>query len=383
MPKKSLLIFYDHFYPAYKAGGPIRSLGNLVKDLSKYFQVSIITSAYDLNYESQLNGVTPNSWCSFNDCKIFYCHKDYLTVHKFKKLLSVIKPNVIYLNGLFSKHLFLKPLLAISSLRSFPYSLIISPRGMLQAGAMRNKFLGKWLYLKCLKLFLLRMPLAWHATSTQEAKDIQKYFGKKVALTIIPNIPISCLSNFQPIKKEKGQLRLLYLSIIAQKKNLLFALTCLKDLNLPIQFHVYGPVKDKSYWEKCTDFIQTIAPHIQVEYCGDVDPFKVQEVYVQYHALFLPTQGENFGHAIFECLSAGRPVLISNTTPWNLITQKEAGFALATGDKSSFIKALQSLWNADQDVWNSMATNALAIAKGFEETNHSLSDYLQLFNYIP
>ena len=47
--KPALVIFYDHFYPAYKAGGPIQSITNLVLNLQDTYNLSIICSAYDLN----------------------------------------------------------------------------------------------------------------------------------------------------------------------------------------------------------------------------------------------------------------------------------------------------------------------------------------------
>ena len=38
-------------------------------------------------------------------------------------------------------------------------------------------------------------------------------------------------------------------------------------------------------------------------------------MFQEYDLLFLPTKGENFGHVILESMSAGTPVLISDTTP--------------------------------------------------------------------
>ncbi len=41
---------------------------------------------------------------------------------------------------------------------------------------------------------------------------------------------------------------------------------------------------------------------------------------------FLPTLGENFGHVIYEALSAGLPVLLSDQTPWGQVNAQGAGW---------------------------------------------------------
>ena len=49
MPKKiRILIFIDWFLPAYKAGGPIRSIANLVDNLHADFDFYIVTGDRDL-----------------------------------------------------------------------------------------------------------------------------------------------------------------------------------------------------------------------------------------------------------------------------------------------------------------------------------------------
>ena len=72
--------------------------------------------------------------------------------------------------------------------------------------------------------------------------------------------------------------------------------------------------------------LKNISENVAISYKGLVKPHDVQNVFQQYHALILPTSGENFGHAIYECLSVGRPVITSNFTPWNNLKEKMAGW---------------------------------------------------------
>ena len=56
----------------------------------------------------------------------------------------------------------------------------------------------------------------------------------------------------------------------------------------------------------------------------------------------LPTGGENFGHAIFEALSCGVPVLISDQTPWRGLEALKAGWDLPLARPEAFVAALRA-----------------------------------------
>jgi glycosyltransferase involved in cell wall biosynthesis len=58
--------------------------------------------------------------------------------------------------------------------------------------------------------------------------------------------------------------------------------------------------------------------------------------------LFLPTTGENFGHAIFEALSCAVPVLISDTTPWRGLAAIRAGWDLPLQDPTAFAAVIDA-----------------------------------------
>jgi len=90
----------------------------------------------------------------------------------------------------------------------------------------------------------------------------------------------------------------------------------LKGLNGEVQFHIYGPMEDQSYWARCQKIITTLPGNIEVRYCGSVEHNHVNVVMREHDLFFFPTLGENFGHVILEALCAGCPVLISDQTPW-------------------------------------------------------------------
>ena len=65
----------------------------------------------------------------------------------------------------------------------------------------------------------------------------------------------------------------------------------------------------------------------------------------QSHLFFLPTKSENYGHTIFESLSVGTPVLISNKTPWRDLSYYNAGWDISLSNKLDFVNAINNIAN--------------------------------------
>ena len=140
--KPRLLIMYDYFYPAYKAGGPIQSLTNLVYSLQDDLDIFVLTGAYDLNSDQLPDVVKINGWCdvklpgSTARIKVWYAGRGGPGAGTIKRIIEDVKPCAVYLNGMFSYRFVLIPLLTIKNTR-----IILSPRGMLQMGALAGKYL--------------------------------------------------------------------------------------------------------------------------------------------------------------------------------------------------------------------------------------------------
>ena len=57
-----LLVVYDNFFPAYKAGGPIQSLTNLVLLMQKKIEIAVFTSGYDLITSQPVDEIKRDVW---------------------------------------------------------------------------------------------------------------------------------------------------------------------------------------------------------------------------------------------------------------------------------------------------------------------------------
>lgn len=220
---KTLFILIDNFYPAYKGGGPIQSITNLILQLENEYNIYVITSAYDLQTKVILPGIKPNIWNdvllpqSKRTVRVWYVDKVKPGVRFYRKLILDKKPGFVYLNGIFSYRLFLIPLIALKNSDTQP-KIIICPRGMLQKGALSGKALKKKIYLKILKFSGIVNKAVWHATNVEEKDDVLKYFPVNNGIVTAMNIPKKPVEQLSFCEKIPGNLKLIYLSLIAEKK---------------------------------------------------------------------------------------------------------------------------------------------------------------------
>ncbi len=157
-------------------------------------------------------------------------------------------------------------------------------------------------------------------------------------------------------------LRLVYLSRVTPKKNLLTAVGILKLVRTPIRFSVYGPLEDKLYWSKCKKAIEELPPHIDVIIHGPITPEVVSGELSKHDLFFLPTFGENYGHVIMEALAAGLPILISDQTPWRNLAAKGIGRDLPLGDPQLFANFIEEAANWDGVAHQAVIANVRAFA---------------------
>lgn len=378
----NIFILVDNFFPAYKGGGPIQSITNLITCIEGEYDVYVITSAYDLRSTIIMQGIKPDTWNevilpgSNKATNVWYADNLKPGYNFFKKLVKEIQPASIYLNGIFSYNLFLIPLIAIKNSLSNT-KLIICPRGMLQRGALADKAFKKKIYLKFLKFSGLVNKAVWHATSEEEKEDVVKHFVINKEVVIAMNIPKKPVENIDVIEKIPGSLKLIYLSLITEKKNLLLLLRLIRATE-NISLDIYGPVKDKAYWNECLKLINEM--HYKIKYYGDVVPTEVQRKFSSYHASALLTKGENFGHALYESLSAGRPVITSNFTPWDNLKEKNAGWNLDITNTSESIIQLNKIKEFNQAEYSNFCTGAYQMAKEYYSQSINLSNYKKIFD---
>jgi len=380
--KKIVLIFIGTYIPGYKAGGPIQSIKNLVDCLSNEFEFKIITSDRDFGDNKAYNKIKQGIWNKVGQAKVYYLMPNEYSLLKLREILNLSIYDICYLNSFFSPIFTIKPLILrrFGLIKKVP--LIIAPRGEFSEGALKLKKLKKYLYLKLVKLFGLYNDIIWQASSKYEKKDILRWFGSKVSVVIAPNLPSPLYKKEKQLNtnvKVAGFLKVIFLSRVSKKKNLLGALKMLKRLNGKVLFNIYGPLEDKDYWVECRKIIKRFPNNIRVQYMGDVEHEQVGVVIKEHNLFFLPTLGENFGHVILEALVAGCPVLISDQTPWRDLEEKGVGWDLPLNCPKKFQDVLQKCIDMNIQEYNALSKRAYKFGLKIVKDKSTLNLNRELF----
>lgn len=373
-----ILILSDWFYPAFKAGGPITSLYNLVKKIEDKISITVLTSAYDLGENKILDNILPDVWQQFSSkTRIKYLTNNKEVINELDKE----EYDNIYLNSMFSPAFTLKPLLFAKRIGILD-KVILAPRGMLAAGALSLKPFKKKLFLVLLKYLGLHKHILFHATSLQEFDDIKKSFGESIKIKMIPNIPSKPKKKLFLRSKSKGTLKLITVARIAPEKNIKYLLELLKNLKGSISLSIYGMIKTQSYLIECKSIIKTLPPNVKVNIAGEMSNELLQEKIVEYDFFILPSLGENFGHAIYEALSAGTPVIISDKTPWRNLEQYKAGWDISLDKPELFIEVLNKCAEMDNEEYQKWSEGSYNFARKYYEENDVVEDYLRMFEVL-
>lgn len=376
-PKKTkLLIFCDWYAPAFKAGGPIRSIVNFVDRFKDQYDIHVFTSDRDINEKKPFKNIQVDHWLEKDGYHIWYYSPGTMTYKKVKSVIAEINPDKIYLNSMFSN--MIKPMVAAYT----SGRLIIAPRGMLRRSALVVKPIKKLIYLRLLKLMGLAPYLSFHSTGEDETKDIKRFFPKAKRILLAPNLPVAVNKNLSTAEKASGKLRIVFVGRLHPIKKLDFLLDALFRVKGDIALDIVATREDADYWRKCKKLISKLQFKVDIESYIDLPHAKIKPLLEKAHLFVLPTEGENFGHAIFEALAVGCPVLISDQTPWRNLESKKAGIDLPLSNLSGFTKAIQTFVDMGDDEWQEYRNGALALARDYENNLEAVSQYKQLFEDV-
>ncbi|MBS1541758.1 MAG: glycosyltransferase [Bacteroidetes bacterium] len=367
--KKKIIFLYPYYWPHYQAGGPVQSLYNLTGILKDEVDLFFLSKATDCD-GSPIKDLPINKWVEGSQGE-HILYKKHITPASIFKLLKNEKPDAVFINGIFNASTTLP---GIFFARLLGIKIFFSPRGMLQAWGLARRKQAKRLYLLLIR-WMLPKSAEWHATDEKEAQDIGKIFGTQRAIHIASNVPRK-VAPYQPLSwvSRNEKIKLVFLSLINPNKNLHELIDAVTSFSDTFTLNIWGPVADETYWQTCLGKMNRAK---NITYQGAVPPWQVQELLGQYHFFVLPTQGENFGHAIFDALSSSVPVIISKNTPWAAVEEKGAGFYLNIGDQlpdqlKQLFHRVQELTDSEYDQFRK---SAHVYAAQYEDSTDFLNQY--------
>jgi glycosyltransferase involved in cell wall biosynthesis len=203
--------------------------------------------------------------------------------------------------------------------------LIVSPRGMLGAAAVRFSSLRKQIFWRGLQASAVRGATCLHATSRQEHDDIRA-FGLLNPIAIVPN-GVDVPAYDPKMKAGTSQKTVLYLGRLHPKKGidqLIAAWARLEHGHPGWQLEIVGPLIG-SYPDELRRMIAQ-AGIKRARLAGPLYGADKTRAYQRSDLFVLPTLNENFGNTIAESLAMGTPVITTKGAPWEGIVAHNCGW---------------------------------------------------------
>lgn len=363
-------------------GGPVRSISNLIEWMGDEFNFYILTSNHDVDDQTVYPEINVGEWYAVGKAYVRYLTPEERHLSKLVNIINQLTFDVMYLDSLFeSTTLAVLFLRWLKLLKKKPVILI--PRGHLGGGALALKPIKKNAFLFLSRNLGFYHRLTWHVTSAEEKQTVLQNIGARIdkSIHIISNFPVPLFQESQSVSvsKKRGHLRIIFLSRISRKKNLHFALETLPHIIGDVVFDIYGPLEDERYWAECQLIIEQLPSNVQVKYCGVVPFEQTTAVMSQYDLFFLPTLHENYGHVIFEALSAGCPVLISDQTPWEGLEAASAGWVVELDNQAGFVNVIDLCVESDYDMGLYYRRSAQAYAERYVREANQIEQVRALF----
>lgn len=383
----NILIVMDYFYPGNRSGGPSKSIENLCVELSERINFYILTRNHDLNVRETYPSIVFNKWLARVDYNIRYCSRLYNPFFLLRFLRNH-DIHCIYFNSFFSPATFFN-VLFYRLFRFFSLvpclHLIVSPRGELTRNSLTLKPFKKNLYKKFVLGIGLFKGVRWHFSSEEEAFYFENSIYPSQEYIVSPNFvtkppflqfPLSDSNSFE---NTTITLKLIFLSRVVPKKNLLFLFDVLQLIAIPVDLCVFGPLEDNYYWKLCQERSEKLPINVSFKYMGLVSKSQVGKVFSQFDYFVFPSISENFGHVVYESLSVGTPVITSIFTPWKT-NESRSIISLPLSSPNLWAETLVSLYKDPPQLQIARRHAANSFSIEFHSLNNSKQDYYALFD---
>lgn len=378
--KPVVLILLGAFWPGSDSAGPNQSVRGFCAALGDAFDFKIV--ARDRPFGGSTALAPQGEWIDRGFAHLRYCPTAMIGgAIGLGEILRETKYDLLMSNGFFDRE-FTLPALFMRRAGKIPRKpMIVSTRGEFAGGALGLKSLRKRAMLTFAKSAGLHRDVWLHATGPAEAADVARGYDYSQGVLVAPNVRVLGPLPQQPVEHAGGRpLRLAFAGRISRVKNLHYAIDSLKHVKAPVSFDIYGPMQDKDYWAECQKLIAELPAQIRVKLKGEIANEKIVTTLANYDLFFLPTMGENFGHAIVDALEAGVPVVISDQTPFRELEQGQAGFDLPLYEPLRFAEAIDRYASMDSEMKATWRQSARALAERTIDDSDAVAKNKEMLN---
>jgi glycosyltransferase involved in cell wall biosynthesis len=327
------------YVPAWKHGGPIRSVHGLCKALAaRGHEVTVFTTDVDTGGTVPVGRAVP-----LDGVEVWYFPVSApRRLYRSPAMGAALAERIGGFDLVHLHSVFLWPTSAAARAAEragVPY--LLAPRGMLVADLLRRR--GRWrkaLWLRLVERRTIARAAGLHVTSELEAEEARR-LG-------VPLPPVHVVANgIEPEPAPDGAVPsmpepfLLFLGRVSWKKGL--------DRLIPALSHVPGIAlaiagNDE---EGCRPKLERLAAEAGVagrlRFLGEVHGEDKAALLHRAAALVLPSYSENFGNSVLEAMAAGRPVVVTPEVGLAEVVREAGAGLVVDGDPTILGPALRDL----------------------------------------
>ena len=342
------------FYPATFYGGPISATWDLSREMAKK-EIDVYVSTTNANGHSRLQVDINRFTQKRENLFVKYYHEEIINSFSssfiFGIWFDIKKADVVYIQYLFHYTVLFSLLFSLIQCKK----IVISPRGSFSSFTLSNRFpLMKLIWLR---LFIKPFSrfINWQVSSSLEEEDVKREL-RNASVEII-NDGVDFRSFQDSLRFEKKQLLEKYVNRSFDNISDIFfsmgRLHPIKRFDVLIDAFSLFVKEDNNAKLIIAGGDDGIAEDLQqqiinlrlqdsVFLIGAV-AFEDKKILLNNCDYFaLASDFESFGIVILEALSCGKPIVLSNKTPWRDLELNKCGI-LVNNDKNSICNAFSSI----------------------------------------
>ena len=334
------------YVPAWKHGGPIRSVHGLCKALAaRGHQVTVFTTDVDTD-----GAVPVGQAVALDGVEVWYFP---VTVprrsYRSPRMGAALRRRIADFDAVHLHSVFLWPTSAAAreaERAGVPY--LVAPRGMLVEDLLRRR--GRWrkaLWLRFVERRTLARAAGLHVTADLEAEEARKLGLPLPRVFVVPNgidpePPPAAEELSTPVRDllAAGPF-LLYLGRLSWKKGLdrlIPALARVPEATLAIAGN-----DEEGIRPRLEALVREAGVGGRVLFLGPVDGADKAVLLHRCAALVLPSYSENFGNSVLEAMAAGRAVVVTPEVGLAGVVREESAGIVVDGDPGALGDALRAL----------------------------------------
>ncbi len=343
-----ILHVVPYYLPAWRYGGPIRSVHGLCKGLASLgHEVHVYTTNIDGPGDSD---VPLEQAVDIDGVKVWYFASRRLRrLHWSRPLGHALEKQVSSFDLLHLHTIYLWPTTAAAhAARRAGVPYLLAPRGMLVTELIngKNRFVKK-AWIACFERTNLEHAAMVHFTSSVEAAEAAKLGVVCKQSCIIPNgVDLDGSSTTAgvspPVEGETVSRRfLLFIGRVNWEKGLdrlITALPGVQDCDLIIAGN-----DEAGYQGRLEAIARRLGVRERITFVGAVYGVRKSQLLMQASALVLPSYSENFGNVVLEAMAAGCPVIVTPEVGAAEIVRRTGGGVVLDGRPDTMATGINQL----------------------------------------